>query len=77
MGYVDQRLSGFEHMTVLAAAIALAIGYFCGAVPFGLVITRLAGTQDRRRLRERRAWVDLFIFETGPGGGSRSRRLFG
>ena len=37
-------------MTALTAAIALAIGYLCGAIPFGLVITRLAGTQDLRTI---------------------------
>jgi len=37
-------------MTFLTAIIALAIGYLCGSVPFGLVITRLAGTQDLRTI---------------------------
>ena len=37
-------------MTVLTVIIAIAIGYFCGSVPFGLVITRLAGTQDLRTI---------------------------
>jgi len=37
-------------MTVLTVIIAIAIGYLCGSVPFGLVITRLAGTQDLRTI---------------------------
>lgn len=28
--------------------LALAFGYLCGSVPFGLVLTKLAGTQDLR-----------------------------
>src|SRR6266849_418695 len=31
-------------------AIAFAFGYLAGAIPFGLIITRLAGTQDIREL---------------------------
>lgn len=30
--------------------IALAIGYLCGSIPFGLILTRLAGTQDLRTI---------------------------
>lgn len=37
-------------MTVMTVIIAIAIGYLCGSVPFGLVITRLAGTQDLRTI---------------------------
>src|SRR5258708_35470446 len=29
---------------------ALAIGYLLGSIPFGLIITRLAGTQDIREI---------------------------
>jgi glycerol-3-phosphate acyltransferase PlsY len=31
-------------------AAALAFGYFLGSIPFGLVLTRLAGTQDIRAI---------------------------
>jgi glycerol-3-phosphate acyltransferase PlsY len=31
-------------------AAALAFGYLLGSIPFGLVLTRLAGTQDLRRI---------------------------
>jgi len=31
-----------------AYAAALLFGYFCGSIPFGLILTRLAGTQDIR-----------------------------
>ena len=30
--------------------IALAIGYLLGSIPFGLILTRLAGTQDIRTI---------------------------
>jgi glycerol-3-phosphate acyltransferase PlsY len=31
-----------------AYAAALSFGYFCGSIPFGLILTRLAGTADIR-----------------------------
>jgi glycerol-3-phosphate acyltransferase PlsY len=31
-----------------AYAVALGFGYLCGSIPFGLILTRLAGTQDIR-----------------------------
>jgi glycerol-3-phosphate acyltransferase PlsY len=34
-------------------AIAFAFGYLVGAIPFGLIITRLAGTQDIREIGSR------------------------
>jgi glycerol-3-phosphate acyltransferase PlsY len=33
-----------------AYAAALAFGYLCGSIPFGLLLTRLAGAQDIRAL---------------------------
>jgi glycerol-3-phosphate acyltransferase PlsY len=30
--------------------IALIIGYLCGSIPFGLILTKLAGTQDLRSI---------------------------
>ena len=33
-----------------AAAIALLVGYLLGSIPFGLILTRLAGTQDLRSI---------------------------
>jgi glycerol-3-phosphate acyltransferase PlsY len=33
-----------------AYAAAFAFGYFCGSIPFGLILTRLAGTQDIRSI---------------------------
>src|SRR5437660_12283623 len=32
----------------LGHAVALALGYLLGSIPFGLIFTRLAGTQDLR-----------------------------
>src|SRR5215467_13315559 len=33
-----------------AYVTALAVGYLCGSIPFGLILTRLAGTQDIRSI---------------------------
>jgi glycerol-3-phosphate acyltransferase PlsY len=33
-----------------AYAVALAFGYLCGSIPFGLILTRLAGTADIRAI---------------------------
>src|SRR3984885_11807836 len=30
--------------------VALILGYFLGSIPFGLILTRLAGTQDLRSI---------------------------
>ena len=38
----------FDPSLVLSCAAALAFGYLLGSIPFGLVLTRLAGTQDIR-----------------------------
>ncbi|MDI1264096.1 MAG: glycerol-3-phosphate 1-O-acyltransferase PlsY, partial [bacterium] len=35
-------------MTNLFLLVALLLGYFLGSIPFGLVLTKLAGTQDLR-----------------------------
>ena len=40
-----------HYLTALPCwAIAFACGYLAGAIPFGLIITRLAGTQDIREI---------------------------
>jgi acyl phosphate:glycerol-3-phosphate acyltransferase len=36
--------------SVLQSIFAFAFGYFCGAIPFGLVLTRAAGTADLRAI---------------------------
>jgi acyl phosphate:glycerol-3-phosphate acyltransferase len=35
---------------VLSSVAALIFGYFCGAIPFGLLLTRIAGTADLRSI---------------------------
>jgi glycerol-3-phosphate acyltransferase PlsY len=37
-------------LTVFAAAAALAIGYLLGSIPFGIVLTRLFGAGDLRKI---------------------------
>jgi acyl phosphate:glycerol-3-phosphate acyltransferase len=37
-------------MTPLTAIVALAVGYLLGSIPFGIIFTRLAGTQDIRAI---------------------------
>jgi glycerol-3-phosphate acyltransferase PlsY len=34
----------------MGAVLALVFGYFCGSIPFGLLLTRLGGTQDIREI---------------------------
>jgi len=35
---------------VLSSISALIFGYLCGSIPFGLILTKLAGTQDLRAI---------------------------
>jgi acyl phosphate:glycerol-3-phosphate acyltransferase len=35
---------------LLAYAVALVFGYVCGSIPFGIILTRLAGTEDLRTI---------------------------
>jgi acyl phosphate:glycerol-3-phosphate acyltransferase len=35
---------------VLSSVVALIFGYFCGSIPFGLLLTRVAGTADLRSI---------------------------
>ena len=43
-------LQSFNPSLLPAWAAALALGYLCGSIPFGLILTRLAGTQDIRSI---------------------------
>src|SRR4051795_10044893 len=43
-------LQSFTPSLFPAYAAALAFGYLCGSIPFGLILTRLAGTQDIRSI---------------------------
>jgi glycerol-3-phosphate acyltransferase PlsY len=40
----------FSWSLLPAYLAALAFGYVCGSIPFGLILTRLAGTQDIRTI---------------------------
>ncbi len=42
--------SGQNGPSVLQSMFAFLFGYLCGAIPFGLVLTRLAGTSDLRAI---------------------------
>jgi glycerol-3-phosphate acyltransferase PlsY len=35
---------------VASSALALVLGYFCGSIPFGLILTQMAGTTDLRAI---------------------------
>jgi acyl phosphate:glycerol-3-phosphate acyltransferase len=37
-------------ITILTAAGAVLFGYLCGSIPFGFLVTRLAGVDDIRRI---------------------------
>src|SRR6476620_9204632 len=37
-------------VTPLAAAMAIVLGYLCGSIPFGLLLTRWAGLGDVRAI---------------------------
>jgi glycerol-3-phosphate acyltransferase PlsY len=43
-------LPSFNATLLPAYAAALAFGYVCGSIPFGLILTRLAGTRDIRTI---------------------------
>jgi acyl phosphate:glycerol-3-phosphate acyltransferase len=43
-------LQSFNSSLLPAYAAALVFGYLCGSIPFGLIITRLAGTRDIRSI---------------------------
>jgi acyl phosphate:glycerol-3-phosphate acyltransferase len=47
---VPSVLPSFDWSFVLSCAAALAFGYLCGSIPFGPILTRLAGTQDLRSI---------------------------
>ena len=42
--------SGRNGIAVLQSLFAFLFGYLCGAIPFGLVLTRAAGTSDLRAI---------------------------
>jgi acyl phosphate:glycerol-3-phosphate acyltransferase len=43
-------LQSLQMSLLPAYGAALAVGYLCGSIPFGLILTRLAGTQDIRSI---------------------------
>ena len=46
----NAMLQSFNSSLLPAYAAALLFGYLCGSIPFGLIITRLAGTRDIRSI---------------------------
>src|SRR3984885_11730796 len=43
-------LQPFDWSLLPAYVGALVFGYLCGSIPFGIILTRLAGTQDLRSI---------------------------
>lgn len=43
-------MTEFASIGGMHAAMTLAFGYLCGSIPFGLLLTRLAGTKDIRTI---------------------------
>ncbi|MCA0401188.1 MAG: glycerol-3-phosphate 1-O-acyltransferase PlsY [Proteobacteria bacterium] len=43
-------MADFVTLGWMQAGLALAFGYLCGSIPFGLILTRLAGTEDIRQI---------------------------
>jgi glycerol-3-phosphate acyltransferase PlsY len=43
-------LDALASSPIVSAAAALLFGYLCGSIPFGVILTRLAGTQDLRTI---------------------------
>ena len=43
-------MSGFLTAFALSFVLAFLFGYLCGSIPFGLILTKLAGTQDLRKI---------------------------
>jgi len=43
-------MSGFLTAFAFSFVLAFLFGYLCGSIPFGLILTKLAGTQDLRSI---------------------------
>ena len=43
-------MSGFLTAFALSFVLAFLFGYLCGSIPFGLILTKLAGTPDLRSI---------------------------
>jgi glycerol-3-phosphate acyltransferase PlsY len=43
-------MSGFLTAFALSFVLAFLFGYLCGSIPFGLILTKLAGTEDLRSI---------------------------
>src|SRR5437763_5080651 len=43
-------MTSWSFFSIYGAAFAAAFGYLCGSIPFGVLLTRLAGTTDVRSI---------------------------
>ena len=53
-------------MSVMSAAVAVALGYLLGAIPVGVIMSRLAGGDDLRKIGSRRTGSTNALRALGP-----------
>ena len=63
------RLSRWSVGPVVGFLAAIALGYVLGAIPFGVVIARLAGGTDPRTVGSQRTGATNTVRALGPGWG--------
>ena len=72
----DAMLDALDWSLLAVSAVALLFGYLLGSIPFGVILTRLAGAQDIRsdRLRQYRRHQCAAHRPQGAGRGDAARR---